>query len=196
MVRNTETTILGYGDLKVMLTKSLDGTAFPLKQVAYCPGFYVNLISAERAANAGIYLNGRDCLLEEKDGTPICRLDTKTGIYLIRWDESTDTSYPTTNHVSYPSLSSYLPLTTVSQDYVTPLTNQISKITLILYAKKQLEGTIDQWHRRLGYVGKDVLSRLPDYASSIAIKDISSPISYCETYKLANSPRQISRLPM
>jgi hypothetical protein len=84
MVGNTETTILGYGDLKVMPTKSLDGTAFPLKQVAYCPSFHVNLISAERAANAGIYLNGRDCLLEEKDGTPICRLDTKTGIYLIR----------------------------------------------------------------------------------------------------------------
>jgi hypothetical protein len=84
IVRNTETTILGYGDLKVILTKSLNGTAFPLKQVTYCPSFYVNLISAERVANTGIYLNGRDCLLEEKDGTPIYRLDTKSGIYLIR----------------------------------------------------------------------------------------------------------------
>jgi hypothetical protein len=31
IVRNTETTILGYRDLKVILTKSLNGTAFPLK---------------------------------------------------------------------------------------------------------------------------------------------------------------------
>jgi hypothetical protein len=84
IVGNTETTILGYGDLKVMPTKSLDGTAFPLKQVTYYPRFYINLISAERAANTGIYLNRRDCLLEEKDGTPIYRLDTKLGIYLIR----------------------------------------------------------------------------------------------------------------
>jgi hypothetical protein len=143
MVGNTETTILGYGDLKVILNKSLDGTAFPLKQVAYCPGFYVNLILAERAANVGIYLNGRDCLLEEKDGTPICRLDTKSGIYLIRWDESIDTSYPTTNYVSYPLPNSYFPLTAVLQDDVTPLTNQISKISLMLYTKKQLEGTIN-----------------------------------------------------
>jgi hypothetical protein len=84
MVGNTETTILGFGELKVTLTESLDGTTFPLKQVAYCPRFYVNLLSAERAANTGIYFNRRDCLLEEKDGTPICRLNAKTGIYLIR----------------------------------------------------------------------------------------------------------------
>jgi hypothetical protein len=84
IVRNTETTILGYRDLKVILTKSLNRTAFPLKQVTYCSRFYINLILAERVANTGIYLNGRDYLLEEKDGTPICRLDTKSGIYLIR----------------------------------------------------------------------------------------------------------------
>jgi hypothetical protein len=143
MVGNTETTILGFGELKVTLTESLDGTTFPLKQVAYCPGFYVNLLLAERAANAGIYFNGRDCLLEEKDGTPICRLNAKTGIYLIRWDESKDTSYPTANYVSYPLLNSHFPLTTISQDYVNPLTNQISKIALTSYTKKQLEGTID-----------------------------------------------------
>jgi hypothetical protein len=61
IVRNTETTILSYGDLKVILSKSLDGTAFPLNQVIYYPRFYINLISAERVANIGIYLNRRDC---------------------------------------------------------------------------------------------------------------------------------------
>jgi hypothetical protein len=67
-----------------MLTESLNGTTFPLKQVAYYPGFYVNLVSAERAANAGIYINRRNYLLEEEDGTPICRLNPKSGIYLIK----------------------------------------------------------------------------------------------------------------
>jgi hypothetical protein len=84
IVRNTKTTIQGFGDLKVALTKSLNGTTFPLKQVAYCPGFYINLVSAERAANAGIYINSRKNLLEEKDGTPTCQLNTKSGIYLIK----------------------------------------------------------------------------------------------------------------
>ena len=97
MVGNTETTILGYGELRIIPTKSLDGTTFPLKQVAYCPGFHINLISAERAANAGIYLNGKNCTLEDKDRMPICKLNAKSGIYLIRWDDST-TNQLTANH--------------------------------------------------------------------------------------------------
>jgi hypothetical protein len=84
MVGNTKTTILGYGELKVILTKSLDGTTFPLKHVVYCLGFYINLILVERAVSARIYLNGRECMLEEKNGTPIYRLNAKSGIYLIK----------------------------------------------------------------------------------------------------------------
>jgi hypothetical protein len=84
MVSNTETTILSYGELKVTLTKSLNRTTFPLKHVAYYLGFYINLISAERAASARIYLNSRECMLEEKNRTPICRLNAKSGIYLIK----------------------------------------------------------------------------------------------------------------
>jgi hypothetical protein len=72
IVRNTETTIQGFGDLKVALTKSLNRTTFPLKQVAYYPRFYINLVSTERTTNIGIYINSRKNLLEEKDGTPIC----------------------------------------------------------------------------------------------------------------------------
>ena len=209
MVGNTETTILGYGELTVHPTKSLDGSSFPLKHVAYCPGFHINLISAERATNAGIYLNGKKCMLEEKNGKPICKLNSTSGIYLIKWDENTDTGRHTANHVS-PSPISYSSLTTVSHndvssidtishndvshnDNVSPLTNQFSKVALSSHTKKQLIGTIDQWHRRLGHIGRDIISHLPEHASNVNIKDISSPLSYCEAYKLANSPRQISR---
>jgi hypothetical protein len=84
IVRNTETTILGYGELEIILTKSLNGTTFPLKQVTYYPRFYINLVLAERVANTRIYINRRNYLLEEEDGTPICRLNPKSGIYLIK----------------------------------------------------------------------------------------------------------------
>jgi hypothetical protein len=84
MVGNTKTTILSYGDLTVKLTESLDGTSFPLKHIAYYPRFHINLISAERAANTRIYLNGRDCTLDKKDRTTIYRLNAKLGIYLIK----------------------------------------------------------------------------------------------------------------
>ena len=113
MVGNTETTILGYGELILKPTQSLNRTSFPLKHVAYCPGFYINLISAERAASAGIYLNGKDYTLEEKDGTPICRLNAKSGIYLIKWDEMSTTGH-SANHVSLPLPISQLSLTSDS----------------------------------------------------------------------------------
>jgi hypothetical protein len=67
-----------------MLTESLNGTTFPLKQVTYYPRFYINLVLAERIANTGIYINRRNYLLEEEDGTPIYRLNPKSGIYLIK----------------------------------------------------------------------------------------------------------------
>jgi hypothetical protein len=84
MVSNTKTTILSYRELKVTLTKSLNRTTFPLKHVVYCLGFYINLILAERAISARIYLNSRECILEEKNRTPIYRLNAKSGIYLIK----------------------------------------------------------------------------------------------------------------
>ena len=67
-----------------MLTDSLDGTLFLLLEVAYTPGFYINLLSANRAANTGIFLRGKDSLLKEADSTPICRLNRKSSVYLIR----------------------------------------------------------------------------------------------------------------
>jgi hypothetical protein len=84
IVRNTEITILGYRELEIILTKSLNRTTFPLKQVTYYSRFYINLILAERIANIGIYINRRNYLLEEEDRTPIYRLNLKLGIYLIK----------------------------------------------------------------------------------------------------------------
>ena len=95
LVGNTETTILGFGTVNLMLIDSLDGTSFLLLEVAYALGFYINLLSADRAANAGIFLRGKDSLLEEADGTPICRLNRKSGVYLIRWDTTTLDGTPT-----------------------------------------------------------------------------------------------------
>jgi hypothetical protein len=62
-------------------------------------------------------------MLEEKNGTPICRLNAKSGIYLIKWDETIDIGRYTANHVSLSSPISHLSLTSASHDYVSPLTN-------------------------------------------------------------------------
>ena len=67
-----------------MLIDSLDSTLFLLLEVAYTLGFYINILSTNRAANVGIFLRGKDSLLKEADSTPIYRLYRKSTIYLIR----------------------------------------------------------------------------------------------------------------
>jgi hypothetical protein len=63
--------ILSYRELIVTLTKSLNRTTFPLKYIVYYLGFYINLISIERAISARIYYNSKNGILEEKNRKPI-----------------------------------------------------------------------------------------------------------------------------
>ena len=67
-----------------MLTDSLDGILFLLLEVAYTLGFYINLLSTNYTANAGIFLYSKDNLLKEVDSTPIYRLNRRSSVYLIR----------------------------------------------------------------------------------------------------------------
>ena len=67
-----------------MLIDSLDGTLFLLLEVAYTLGFYINLLSANYTANAGIFLRDKDNLLKETDSTPIYYLNRRSSVYLIR----------------------------------------------------------------------------------------------------------------
>ena len=67
-----------------MLIDSLDSTSFPLIKVAYVLGFYLKLLSADRATNASIFLRSKDSLLKEVDSKPIYRLNRKSSVYLIR----------------------------------------------------------------------------------------------------------------
>jgi hypothetical protein len=218
MVGNTETTILGYGELTVTPTKSLDRTTFPLKNVVYCLGFYINLISAERAANAGIYHNGRNCTLEEENGTLICQLNTKSGIYLIKWDESTLTGHPTANHTVLSSPIAHLALTTASHDtashdtashdtashdtasYDTASHDTASHDTASHDTASHNTALYDTASHDAAILYQQITQDLgggtPTHSINTTVKDISSLISYFKAYKLVNSPYQDSRLPL
>ncbi|KAJ5542768.1 hypothetical protein N7535_005192 [Penicillium sp. DV-2018c] len=104
---------IGFGTLEVMPTDSIDGTSLPLENVAYAPGFYLNLISADRAEDAGIFLDGgpRTCTFVESGGTQICRLNRNQAFtYLMQWDQNTTDGIPeyssthTVNPVSHTPL--------------------------------------------------------------------------------------------
>ena len=84
LVSNTKITILSFSTVNLILIDSLDGTLFLLLEVAYTLGFYINLISANRTANADIFLRSKDNLLKEVDSTPIYYLNRRSSVYLIR----------------------------------------------------------------------------------------------------------------
>ncbi|KAJ5562890.1 hypothetical protein N7535_002664 [Penicillium sp. DV-2018c] len=183
-VGNTEATILGFGTLSVKPTDSIDGTSFSLKNVAFAPGFHLNLVSADRAADAGIFLDGRTCTLIESGGTQICRLNRKAGIYLLRWDTKTPDGMPVTTSTHTAHAVSIIP----------PLIHDFGKLALASYEPKVLNDSPELWHRRLGHVGADVVKHLQDHATNIAV-DPSHPASdspvVCEVCKLTKAKKQI-----
>ncbi|CEJ62224.1 hypothetical protein PMG11_10731 [Penicillium brasilianum] len=194
-VGNTETAILGFGRISFRPTDSLDGTKINLKDVAYAPGFHVNLLSAEKAASAGLYLRGRDCILEESNGKPVCRLNKKSSLYLIKWDQSTvdgmapESPINTANQVSrIPTLPNPIELDLIEDPSKLAFTSS--------YAPRHAIASLDLWHQRLGHVNHEVLSHLVDHSSNVSIDLTTLPSHVCETYKVSKAKQQISRRPI
>jgi hypothetical protein len=108
-------------------TNSLNRTTFPLLEVAYAPSFHLNLLSANRAADAGLHLRGRDYILKEEDRTLVCRLNRKASIYLIKWDSTTSDGLPknsgihSVNHVKASHVIPTIPsVSHVIENHVIP----------------------------------------------------------------------------
>ena len=62
-------------------------TTFKLKDCAYVPKFYINILSAMKAKKAGIFYNSRVPCLEGLDRSKVCQIDEIGGISLVRWGE-------------------------------------------------------------------------------------------------------------
>jgi GAG-pre-integrase domain len=188
-VGNTETAILGFGKTSFRPTDSLDGTKIALIDVAYAPGFHLNLLSAERAVHGGLFLQGRDCLLQDSKGQPVCRLNHKSGLYLIKWDQSTADGMA----IESPTNSA----NQISRTDPTVLADEISQFGLSSYTPNHTKGSMDLWHRRLGHVNQEVLSHLADHSSNISIDSATAePSDICEVCKVSKAKQQISRRPI
>ncbi|KAH9806623.1 hypothetical protein DFH28DRAFT_941286, partial [Melampsora americana] len=194
-VGNTETAILGFGKTSFRPTDSLDGTRINLKDVAYAPGFHVNLLSAEKAANAGLFLRGKDCILEESNGKPVCRLNRKSGLYLIKWDQSTADGMAPESPINTANQVSRIP--TIPNPIELDLAEDLGQLAFSSsYTPRHAVASLDLWHQRLGHVNHEVLSHLVDHSSNISIDLTALPSHVCETCKVSKAKQQISRRPI
>ena len=171
-VGDTLTKIQGYGTVLLYPTESADKKPFELKNCAFAPGFHLNLLSASLAEKAGIYYHGRRHCLENEIGEPICFTKHKSGLYLIKWDESTDTGL---------------------KEEKTTIEN---KANTIQSAKPHItKGSMELWHQRLGHPNKEVLKHLETATTGISI-DLNSTYGSCDTCNKSKAKCQISRRPI
>ena len=84
-IGNIYTEILGYGTVYIESTIFLEKiTDFKLLNCAFVPNFYLNIISASKDRKSGLLYNTRASRLETLDNRPICQVNNKEDISLIK----------------------------------------------------------------------------------------------------------------
>ncbi|KAJ5730178.1 uncharacterized protein N7483_004686 [Penicillium malachiteum] len=209
-VGDTTTPIVGIGTVLVRPTESLDGKPLTLLKVGYSPGFHLNLISASIAERSKLFLNGRKRTLETSDGTPVCRLNRRSGVYLIRWDGTAD-GLPSDLSASTRVAVKQLTCPISSEKPFHPMEGKKDPIGLKISHQKSEGATIhvlssysrpekptsrDVWHQRLGHIGQETLDKLIGSTTGVRIDQNLTSDETCETCKLSDSYRQLSRVPI
>ncbi|KAJ5715029.1 uncharacterized protein N7483_012210 [Penicillium malachiteum] len=209
-VRDTTTPIVGIGTVLVRPTESLDGKPLTLLKVGYSPGFHLNLISASIAERSKLFLNGRKRTLETSDGTQVCRLNRRSGVYLIKWDGTAD-GLPSDLSASTRVAAKQLTYPISSEKSFYPMEGKIDPIglktlpqrsegatnhALSSYSRPEKPASRDVWHQRLGHIGRETLDKLIGSTTGVRIDQNSTSDETCETCKLSDSYRQLSCVPI
>ena len=87
LVGDTRAPIIGIGLVRFTgFTQPIKNICFDLRECLYILGFHVNIISAQKAKKAGIYLNNRKNCLENQASQPIYGINDSDGITYIKQD--------------------------------------------------------------------------------------------------------------
>lgn len=99
----SSTPIMGYGTVIV----NADGcngerATLELKDTAYMPDLHTNIVSLQKAEQAGIYYNGRLNRLEKRDGQPLCHIYSHYSQFVVEYNprEDTHTSTAAVDHLT------------------------------------------------------------------------------------------------
>ena len=190
-VGDTSTAIKGYGQVAIRPTTSLNNTVWVLRNVAYAPGFHINLISAKlMQSRSQIYLNGRRLILEDKEGKPVCGVNVTSGLYLIKWNQSNAAYLPLPELASLnvSEGKSNLPRNSDSQNQVANLTNS--------HAKPVEKQSLGVFHARFNHLNYEALSHVQSASTGVQILDDTIFPHNCVSCLKSSAPRQISRRPM
>lgn len=174
--------ITGYGVVPITIETPAGASTIRLKDVAYIPGFHLNLCSLHRCEQATVWWHSKTRWLMTKDNQKFARTRSIGSFYLIevnpldQLEHFIDDPLQLYDHKgAYASTArSYKPHVSIS--------------------------TMDVWHRRMGHAGKEALKHLAENVKGVQMT--SSHLedrdggTLCTECQLARAPQRISRTPM
>jgi hypothetical protein len=113
---NTSSQIQAYGTVRLRITAPNGKKEwFVLKNVAYVPGFIINIVSYHLARKAGYWWNGKDDYLHDDQDLTVVQLHRQFNHWIIKHEKPRDVqlSHPLISH-KYPDSHATRQLTRIS----------------------------------------------------------------------------------
>jgi hypothetical protein len=170
-VGDTETAIEGIGIVHIPV-QGLNGPQWiELQDVAYCPGFHLNLVSYIRLKAKGVRWNDESGWLM-KDGAKFAQV---------------------MNHQGWPVIE---PQASIKPPQDIPRSQRYTMATSSRSIKTS-SGSMNRWHARLGHIRPETLHHLSESVEGVQIDDnlFHQETELCPECVQGQLSRQISRLP-
>ena len=172
---NTDTHIQGIGKVLVHVETPSGSSLISLEDVAYVPGFHLNVINTDALEKQGLFFNARTCWIEYADGTNAFKA-TKRGAFRV------------VEPLLEQSVLNEASHTKAAQAFATAKKSRTPTVAV---------ATMDIWHARLGHIRKEALEKVPFAVEGVVLgtRDFERTPDLCPECQLAQAHQQISRIP-
>ncbi|KAI9038883.1 GAG-pre-integrase domain-containing protein [Aspergillus affinis] len=182
---NTEIKIEGFGTVDINLTApNGESRIMTLLETAYISDFMTNIVSLNRTANAGLYLNQRLEVLENREGIPFCKVFRRFKHWLLEVKEA-PAAFNTIQDRQQTAIQT-------PQDNEKAPTDKVKRRSEM---QRISTASVERWHQRMGYLHDETIHYLHEAIEGVEIS-FKSRDPHCETCLLAKPIRQISRRPV
>ena len=145
---NADTHIQGIGKVLVHVETPSGSSLISLEDVAYVPGFHLNVINTDALEKQGLFFNARTCWIEYADGTNAFKA-TKRGAFRVVEPLLEESVLNATSHIK------------AAQAFATAKKSRTPTVAV---------ATMDIWHARLGHIRKEALEKVPFAVEGVVLR--------------------------
>lgn len=154
--------IHGYGTAYVTVQTLHGPYKLRLNDVAYIPGYITNLVCFRRFHQKGIQWDTARSRLIDQDGSHVCSLLDRHGLWLLEYNPVANRSEETSGGGSPPPSPPLTPPSDVEQQSAMALATTFKRSRRSKPSRQPREAyaSAARWHQRLGHVGPAVIDHL------------------------------------